>query len=73
MATKTWQPIKTCYCQHVGIEVYLEAELIYPAEWLPDQYPRIISHRCSRGMDCNLDERISCIWAGTNPTVDPFA
>ena len=73
MATKTWQPIKVCYCQHVGVEVSLEAELIYPAEWLPDQNPRITSHRCSRGIECNLDGRVSCLWAGTNPTVDPFA
>jgi hypothetical protein len=72
MSVKTWQPIKVCYCQHVGSEVALEAELIYPAEWLPDQNPRVNAHRCSRGMTCNLDGRPSCIWAGTNPAIDPF-
>lgn len=73
MAIKTWQPIKMWYCQHVGDNVSLEAEFVYPAEWLPDQNPRILGHRCSRGMECNLDGRVSCLWAGTNPTVDPFA
>lgn len=73
MAIKTWQPIKICFCSHAGAEVALEAELIYPAEWLPDQAPRVSAHRCSHAIDCNLDGRPSCIWAGTNPMVDPFA
>jgi len=72
MSVKTWQSIKVCYCQHVGSEVALEAEVIYPAEWLPDQNPRVMAHRCSRGMACNLDGRPSCMWAGTNPVIDPF-
>jgi hypothetical protein len=72
MAVKMWQPIKISYCDHVTTEVALEAELIYPSEWLPDQYPRVGAHRCSHGIGCNLDGRPSCIWAGTNPTFDPF-
>ncbi len=72
MAIKIWQPIKNGYCHHIGDEVSLEAELIYPAEWLPDQNPRVSAHRCSRGIECNLGGRVSCLWAGTNPTVDPF-
>lgn len=73
MAVKSWEAIKYCYCHHVGKNVALEAELVYPAEWLPEQSPRIAAHRCSDGMACNLDGRVSCIWAGTNPTIDPFA
>jgi hypothetical protein len=72
MAVRTWQPIKVCFCDHAGVEVALEAELIYPAELLPDQNPRVVAHRCSRAIDCNLDGRASCIWAGTNPAFDPF-
>jgi hypothetical protein len=72
MATKTWEALKTCYCQHVGQEVALEAELVYPAEWQPDQGPRLLAHRCSQGLLCNLDGRPSCLWAGTNPSIDPF-
>jgi len=73
MAVKTWETIKVQYCNHAEMQVGLEAELVYPPEWLPDQAVRIIAHRCSHGMACNLDGRASCVWAGTNPTYDPFA
>ena len=73
MSVKTWEVEKISYCHHVGKEVGLEAEVIYPADWLPDQPPRIVAHRCSEGIVCNLDGRASCIWAGTNPTYDPFS
>jgi hypothetical protein len=72
MSVKTWQPIKLQFCHHADQEVALEAELVYPAEWLPEQAPRVLSHRCSHAVDCNLDGRPSCIWAGTNPNIDPF-
>jgi hypothetical protein len=72
MSVKTWQPIKIRYCHHVGQEVALEAELVYPPEWLPDQMPRVNGHRCSQALVCNLDRRPSCVWAGTNPAMDPF-
>ena len=73
MAHKTWQAIKVRYCDHAGTDVALEAQVVYPAEWLPDQPPRVTAHRCSRAIACNLDERASCVWAGTNPAYDPFA
>lgn len=72
MSVKIWEPIKICFCNHVSQEVALEAEMVYPPEWLPDQSPRILAHRCSHGAACNLDNRPSCIWAGTNPNIDPF-
>ncbi|MEW5872210.1 MAG: hypothetical protein AB1894_23310 [Chloroflexota bacterium] len=72
MSVKMWQPIKTCFCHHISQEVHLEAELIYPADWLPDYPPQAQAHRCSSASECNLDGRSSCVWAGTNPTVDPF-
>jgi hypothetical protein len=72
MAVKTWQTIKVQYCHHVKTEVELEAEAVYPAEWLPDQPPRILAYRCSHAFACNLDGRPSCVWAGTNPNYDPF-
>jgi hypothetical protein len=73
MPVKSWQVVKVCFCHHAGKEVGLEAELVYPAEWLPDQPPRVLGHRCSEALVCNLDGRPSCIWAGTNPNYDPFA
>lgn len=72
MAEKKWEMIKIRYCNHVGCEVGLEAELIYPPEYMPDQPPRVSAHRCSRGKDCMLMEQASCVWAGSNPAYDPF-
>jgi hypothetical protein len=72
MAVSMWQTIKVRYCQHAEAEVGLETKIVYPAEWLPDQLPRVLAHRCSRAIACNLDDRGSCIWSGTNPMYDPF-
>jgi hypothetical protein len=72
MAYRTWQVIKIQYCHHVQDEIDMEADVVYPSEWLPDQPPRILAHRCSRGIACNLQGKPSCIWAGTNPNFDPF-
>jgi hypothetical protein len=71
MTSEAWQPIRVCYCHHVDQMVALEAEIVYPADWLPDE-PRVLAHRCSKGLDCNLDGRSSCLWSGTNPVIDPF-
>lgn len=72
MASKSWQVIKVRYCHHVQKDVGLEAEVVYPADFMPDQAPRIIGHRCSHAFACNIDGRPSCVWAGTNPAYDPF-
>ncbi|MCC6147522.1 MAG: hypothetical protein IT308_08145 [Anaerolineaceae bacterium] len=72
MAVKTWKVVKVRYCNHTRQEVSLHAEVVYPAEWLPEQPPRILSHRCSRAVQCNLFETPACIWCGTNPCHDPF-
>lgn len=73
MSVKTWQVIKVRYCHHVNQEVGFEAQVIYPADFLPDFEPRVVAHRCSHAFACNLDGRSSCTWAGTNPQIDPFA
>jgi hypothetical protein len=65
MATKVWESIKVRYCEHAEDEVSLEAQVVYPSEWLPEQPPQVVSHRCSHAFACNLDNRPSCIWAGT--------
>lgn len=72
MAIKVWQPIKVQYCRHADGEVALEAEVLYADERLPDQAPRIVAHRCSRGVDCGLMSEAACVWAGNNPAYDPF-
>ena len=72
MAVKVWQTIKVQYCRHAGKEIALEAEVLYPEEHLPDQGPRVVAHRCSRGVECSLMAEPACVWAGTNPNYDPF-
>jgi hypothetical protein len=72
MSEKTWEVISVRYCRHVDTQVGLEAEVVYPAEFMPDQPPRVYAHRCSHAFSCSLDGRQSCMWAGTNPLIDPF-
>lgn len=73
MSIKNWESIKMQYCHHINNEVTLEVEVVYPADIMPDQPPRVLAHRCSHALECNLDDRPTCIWAGTNPSYDPFA
>ena len=71
MAEKIWQVEKIKYCEHVGREVQIENEVVYPAENLPDQPPRIVARRCSNALECNLLEKAACALCGTNPGIDP--
>ena len=71
MAHKTWEVTKVCFCEHVDREVALEAEMVYPIDYLPDP-PRVLALRCSHGVYCNQMQQAACKWAGTNPDVDPF-
>jgi hypothetical protein len=73
VATLMWEPVREQYCERVECQVALEAELIYPAEMMPDQPPRVTAHRCSLGMVCNLFDKPTCCWAGTQPGYDPLA
>ena len=71
MADIVWETSKVCYCEHAKGEVALEAEVLYPVDELPDS-PRVLSHRCSHGTECNQLAQAACVWAGTNPDFDPF-
>jgi len=72
MTECSWEVSKVCYCEHVKQEVALESEVLYPMDFLPDP-PRVRSHRCSLGAQCNQFAQPACIWAGTNPNFDPFS
>ena len=72
MAHKEWKELKVRFCEHAGDEVSLEAEVVYPAENLPDLAPRVLNHRCSQGYMCAIDNRGVCVWSGANPDYDPF-
>jgi hypothetical protein len=73
MAKKVWQEIKVQFCDHAGTDVALEAEVLYPDDLMPDTPPRIVAHRCERGLECGLMKEASCVWAGSNPNYDPFS
>ena len=70
MAKKVWQVEKVKYCEHVEQEVAIENEVIYPAEFLPDQPPRVIARRCSHSLECNMIEKPACALCGTNTDMD---
>ncbi len=72
MSYRTWETIKMRYCEHVGRQVALEADTVYPAEHLPDQPPRLLSHRCSCAGECAANQMPGCTWNGANPHYDPF-
>jgi hypothetical protein len=72
MSLVTWKTVKSMECERVGEEVALEARVVYPAEHMPDQPPRILAHRCSKGLECNQLNAPTCVWAGTLPGFDPF-
>ena len=72
MSERRWEVSKTVICDHIHRRVALETEVVYPGEYLPDQPPRVLAHRCSRAITCNQTSKPACIWAGTNPGYDPF-
>lgn len=72
MSHIVWKDMKVCTCEHIGKEVQLQAKIVYPASVLPDSPPRILAHRCSKGIECNQMDRPTCQWAGTLPGYDPF-
>ncbi|HLA08801.1 MAG TPA: hypothetical protein VJ022_15260 [Anaerolineales bacterium] len=72
MAQKKWQISKSLYCEHVGQEIALETQVVYPPEHLPDQPPRVLAHRCSNALECNKLEKMVCAYCGTNPDYQPM-
>ena len=72
MAQKKWYASKIHYCEHVGHEITLETEVVLPSEYLPEQSPRVLAHRCSNALECNAINRPACAWCGTNPHYYPL-
>jgi len=61
VAGKTWEAVKIRHCDHAGGEIALEAEKVYPVDVLSDQPPRLLAHRCSRGLECSQNSQSSCL------------
>ena len=72
MAEIEWQTIKKQYCERVGKEVSLDAQVVLPSEHLPDLTSHVIAHRCSLGLECAINHLGECVWSGGNPDYDPF-
>lgn len=71
MAEKNWEVLKVRYCDHVGHEISIEAEVVHPADYLPDA-PRVLAHRCSNARECNMYDKPVCAWCGTHPDHEPL-
>ena len=69
MAQKKWQVEKVHYCEHVGQQVALEVQMVYPADHLPDQPAHVIAHRCSKALECNQLDKPVCSYCFTNPNL----
>lgn len=72
MAVKRWEQIKTIYCERAQQTAALEVEVIYPADTLPEWSQRVVSHRCSLAVNCEVRGVGNCYWTGENPLNDPF-
>lgn len=72
MTQKYWQTQKSCFCERVGHEIRIETQMVFPAEHLPDQPPRILAHRCSSAIECNALNKMVCAYSGTNPDFKPL-
>ncbi len=60
MAWQSWHTVKRARCDFVKEEVALESKLIHAADLLPDQPPRVVEYRCSRGENCNRQDHSDC-------------
>jgi hypothetical protein len=72
MAVCTWEMSETRFCDHIHQDVALETQLVFPADFLPDQNPRILSHRCSQGGHCTLFSQPTCVWVDILPALKPI-
>ena len=72
MERVTWEPVKYMCCDRIGEDVTLQVKVVYPSDILPDQPPRVLARRCSKGLECNQLDRPTCVWAGTLPGYNPF-
>jgi hypothetical protein len=59
----TTEKVSRRFCAHAKTEVTLKSKLIFPADIMPDQPPRITSRQCSHYFDCNLLDKDACSYA----------
>ena len=60
---RTVEKISCRYCSHAKSEITLTTSFVFPANFLPDQPPRLLSRECSHYFDCNLVNKKACTYA----------
>lgn len=60
---RTSEKVSHRYCAHAKSEITLKTKIIFPADIMPDQPPRITSRQCSHYFDCNLLDKEACTYA----------
>lgn len=68
MAWETWRTIQQTRCIFLQGKVCLEARVLYPADIMPDQPPRVLAFRCSSVQDCDRFNQADCPWGILTPT-----
>ena len=64
MAWEFWRTVKRARCEGVKKNVALESRLVFAADALPDQPPRVLAYRCSSAEGCDHFAQPSCPWDG---------
>lgn len=47
-------------CAHMGKEVAVQTQIVYPVGILRGTLPRIMSRKCSHYADCRLTDKAAC-------------
>ncbi len=69
---RTSENVSHRYCAHAKSEVTLSTKIIFPADIMPEQPPRISSRDCSHYFNCNLLDKKACTYAvHTSKPVNP--
>ncbi len=62
MAWESWRTVKRTHCEVVDEEVALQSRLVYAADTLPDQPPRVLGYCCSSAENCDRFNQAACPW-----------
>ena len=66
--------VKEAICSVRQQPAALLYEVAYPTNYLFTlEGLRILRRRCSLDLEFNCMDGVQCVWAGTNPDIDPFA
>ena len=64
MSWEAWRTVKYARCELINENVALESRLVFPADPLPDQPPRVAAFRCSAAENCERFDQPPCPWEG---------